>query len=102
MKRLGVVAAQVITKYTDQEEDPAPVVFYFMDDKAKVGVAEPHLTVSFDGRGCCNILSTDGKAIADNHNFKIVNLNPSVILRVHFKLDECGDCAFYYKSELVS
>jgi hypothetical protein len=38
MKRLGVVVAQVITKYTDEEEVPAPVVFYFMDDKAKISV----------------------------------------------------------------
>ena len=27
MKRLGVVAAQIISQYTDEEEDPTPVVF---------------------------------------------------------------------------
>jgi hypothetical protein len=32
MKRLGVVAAQVIDKYTNEEEDHASVVFYSMDD----------------------------------------------------------------------
>ncbi len=51
MKRLGVVAAQVITRYIDEEEVPAPVVFYSMDDKAKISVGEPHLDVSFGGRG---------------------------------------------------
>jgi hypothetical protein len=33
-----VVAAQVIAKYTDQEEDAAPVVFYSLGDKAKISV----------------------------------------------------------------
>ena len=47
MKRLGVVAAQVINKYTEDDEEEAPVVFYSMDDKAKVNVGEPHLAVSF-------------------------------------------------------
>jgi hypothetical protein len=51
MRRLGVVAAQVIKKYIIGEEDPAPVEFYSMDDKAKISVGEPHLAVSFGGRG---------------------------------------------------
>ena len=102
MKRLGVVAAQVIAKYTDQEEDAAPVVFYSMDDKAKISVGEPHLAVSFGGRGRCSILPTDVKAIAGDHDFKIVNLTPSVTLRVEVQPDEGEDCTSYYRGEVVS
>jgi len=49
MKRLGVVAAQVIKKYTPEDEVLTRVVFYLMDDKAKVNVGEPHLAVAFGG-----------------------------------------------------
>jgi hypothetical protein len=73
MKRLGIVAAQVIAKYTDDEDDTAPVVFFSMDDKAKISVGEPHLAVSFGGRGRCSILPTDAKAIACDHDFKTVS-----------------------------
>ena len=45
MKRLSVVAAQVIEKYTQEDEEEGAVVFYSMDDKAKVNVGEPHLAV---------------------------------------------------------
>ena len=100
-KRLGVVAAQIIANYTDQEEGAAPVVFS-MDDKAKVGVGEPHLAVSFGGRGRCNVLPTDVKAIAGDHDFKIVNLTPSVTLRVDVQPDEGEDCTSYYRGEVVS
>jgi len=102
MKRLGVVAAHVITKYTDQEEEPAPVVFYSMDDKAKISVGEPHLVVSFGGRGRCSILPMVVKGLACDHDFMIVNLAPRVTLRVDVKPDEGEDCTSYYRGELVS
>ena len=51
MKRLGVVASQVIKKCTREDEEEASVIFYYMDDKAKVSVGEPHLAVAFGGRG---------------------------------------------------
>ncbi len=99
MKRLGVVAAQVITKYTDEEEVPAPVVFYSMDDKAKISVGEPHLAVSFGGRGRCSILPADVKAIAGDHDFKCVSLTPSVTLRVEVQPDEGEDGTSYYRGK---
>ena len=102
MKRLGVVAAQIIDKYTVGEESPAPVVFYSMDDKAKISVGEPHLAVSFGGRGRCSILPTDVKAVAGDHDFKIVSLTPSVTLRVDVKPDEGEDGTSYYRGEVVS
>ena len=82
MKRLGVVAAQVINKYTEDDEEEAPLVFYSMDDKAKVNVGEPHLAASFGWRGRRNILPTDVTSIAGGHDFKIFSLTPSVTLRV--------------------
>jgi len=72
MKRLGVVAAQVIRQYTAEGEDPAPVVFYYIDDKAEISVGVTHLVVSFGGRGRCNILPSDIKAIASDHDFILV------------------------------
>jgi hypothetical protein len=104
MERHGVVADQVITKYTDEEEDPAPVAFYSMDDKTKIDVGDPHLFVSFGRRGCCNILSTtDVKAIiTSDHYFKFVSLTPSVKLRVDFKHDEGENGTAYYISEVFS
>jgi len=45
VKRLGVVANQIIAKYTQEDEEEGAVVFYSMDDKAKVNVGEPHLAV---------------------------------------------------------
>jgi len=74
MKRLGVVAIQVINKYTEDDKEDAHVVFYSMDDKAKVNVGEPHLAVSFGGRGRRSILPTDVIFIAKDHDFKIVSL----------------------------
>ena len=68
---------------------PSPVVFYSIDDKAKVSVGEPHLVVAFGGRGRQSILPCDAKpAIAGNHDSKIFLLEPSVILRVEVKPDE--------------
>jgi len=95
MKRLGVVAAQVIQKYTEDDEDPCLVVFYSMDDKAKVSVGEPHLVVAFGGRCRQSILPSDVKAIAGDHDFTIVSLTPSVALRVDVKLDEGADETSY-------
>jgi hypothetical protein len=97
MKRLGVVAAQVISQYTAEEEDPAPVVFFSMDDKAKISVGEPHLAVSFGGRGRCSILPSDCKAIAGDHDFKVVSLTPSVTLRVEVQPDEGEDGTSFYR-----
>jgi hypothetical protein len=99
MKRLGVVAAQVIAKYTYEDDDVSPVVFYSMDDKAKISVGEPHLAVSFGGRGRCSILPTDAKAIAGDHDFKVVSLTPSVTLRVEVSPDEGEDCTSYYRGK---
>jgi hypothetical protein len=104
MKRLGVVAAQVITKYTDEEEDLAPVVFYSMGDKAKISVGEPNLAVSFGGRGRCNILPTDVKSIAGDHDFKAVSLyslTSIVTLRVDIKPDEGEDGTSYYRGKTI-
>ncbi len=47
MKQIGIMAAQVIKNYTEDSEDPSHVVFYSMDDKAKISVGEPHLAVGF-------------------------------------------------------
>jgi hypothetical protein len=58
-KLLGIVAAQIIKKYTEFDEEEAHVVFYSFDNKAKVNVGEPHLAVSFGGRGCRSILPND-------------------------------------------
>ena len=101
MKRLGVVAAKVITKYTDEEEVLAPVVFYSMDDKAKISVGEPHLVVSFGGRSQCSILLADVKAIAGDHDFKVVSLTPSVTLRVEVQPDEGEDGTSYYRGKIA-
>jgi len=68
-----------------------------MDDKAKISAGEPNLAVSFGGRGRCNILPKDVKAIAGDHDFKIVNLTLSVTLRVDVKPDEGEDCTTYYR-----
>ncbi len=73
MKRLGVFAARVIEKYTQEDEEEGAVVFYSIDDKAKVNVGEPHLAVSFGGRGRHNILPTDVAAVAGDHDFKILS-----------------------------
>jgi len=62
-----------------------------MEDKAKINIRETHLAVSFGGRGWCNILPTDAKAIACDHDFKVVSLTPSVTLRVDNKPDEGED-----------
>ena len=67
MKQLGVVASQIIQKFTEDDEELAHVVFYSMDDKAKIHVGEPHLAVGFSGRGRRSILPTNVKAIADDH-----------------------------------
>ena len=96
-KRLGVVAAQIIEKYTQEDEEEEAVVFYSMDDKAQVSVGEPHLAVSFGGRGRRNILPTDVTAVACDRDFKIVSLTPSVTLRVDVKLNDGEDCTSYYR-----
>jgi len=98
MKRCGVVAAQVIDKYTNKEEDHAFTVFYSMDDKAnKVHVGEPHLVVGFGGQGRHSILPTNVQAVAGDHDFKIVSLTPSVTLRVDVKHGEEEDGTSYYR-----
>ena len=96
VKRLGVVAAQVIQKYTEDDEHPCPIVFYSMDDKAKESVGEPHLAVAFGGRGHQSILlSDDVKAIARDHDFNIVPFTPSVTLRADVKPGEGEDGTSY-------
>ena len=97
MKQLGVVTARVISEYTDEEEDPSPAVFYSIDDKAKISVGEPHLAVSFGGRGRCSILPSNVKANACDHDFKVVSLTPSVTFRVDVKPDEGKDDTSYDK-----
>ena len=47
MTQIGVVASQVNKKYTHEDEEEASVVFYSMDDKAKVSVEEPLLAMAF-------------------------------------------------------
>ena len=84
------------------------MVFYSLDDNAKVSVGEPHLAVSFGERGRRSILPTDLTSIAGDHDFKIVSLTPSVTLRVDVSLDEGEDRTSYYRGrhlnfiELVS
>ena len=97
MKRLGVVAAQVINQYTAEEEVPAPFVFYSMDGKAKISVDEPRLALSFSVRGRCIILPSDVKAIAGDHDFKVVSLTPSVSLRVEVQPNEGEDGTSCYR-----
>ncbi len=101
MKRLGVVVAQIIAKYTYDEDDVSPVVFFPMDDKAKITVGEPRLAVSFGGRGRCSILPTDAKAIAGDNDLKKVSLTPSVTLRVEVRPDEGEDCTSYYRGKSI-
>jgi hypothetical protein len=91
------VAAQGISQYTAEEKDPAPVVFYFMDDNAKISVGEPHLVASFGGQVGCIILPSDVEAIAGDHDFKVVSLTPSVTLRVNVQTDEGENCTSYYR-----
>jgi hypothetical protein len=100
MKRLGVVAAQVIHKYTEDDEDPASVVFYSMDGKAKINFGEHHLAVGFGGRGRRSIMPTDVMSISGDHDFKIVSLAPSVALRADVKPDEGEDVTSYYRGVL--
>jgi hypothetical protein len=100
MKRLGVVAAQVIQKFTEDGEVPSSVVFYSMDDKAKISVREPHLAMGFGGRGRRSIMPTDVTTIAGDHDFKIVSLTPSVTLRVDVKPDEGEDGTSDYRGGL--
>jgi hypothetical protein len=72
-----------------------------MDDKTKIHVGEPHLAVGFGGRGRRSILPTDVKAIAGDHDFKIVSLTPSVTLRVDIKPDEGEDRTSYYRGVFI-
>ncbi len=97
MKRLGAVAAQVIKKYTQKDEEEGAVAFYSMDDKAKVNVREPHLAVPFGGWGRRIILPTDVTAVAGDRDTKIVSLTPNVALRVDVKTGEWEDCTSYYR-----
>ena len=101
MKGLGVVAAQLSQKFTEDDEDPAHVAFYSMDDKAKIHVGEPHLAVGFGGRGRRSILPSDVKAIAGDHDFKIVSLTPSVTMRVDANPDEGEDRTSFYRGVLI-
>ena len=75
------------------------MVFYSMDDKAKVNMGEPHLAISFGGRGRLSILPTDVTSIAGDHDFKIVSLTPRFTLRVEVKPDEGEDGTSYYRGE---
>ena len=97
MKRLGVLAAQVIQKYTEDGEGPAHVVFYSMDDKAKINVGEPHLALRFGGRGRRSVMPTDVTSISEDGDFKIVLLTTSVTLLVQVKPDEDEDGTSYYR-----
>jgi len=101
MKELGVVAAQLIQKFTEDDEEPAPIDFYSMDDKVKIHVGEPHLAVGFGGRRRRSILPTDVKAIAGDHDFKILSLTPSATLRVDVKPDEGEDRTSYYRGVFI-
>ena len=100
LKRLRVVAAQVINKYTEDDEIPASVVFYSMDDKAKINIGEPSLAIAFGGRGRRIIMLIGVKTIAGDHENKIVSLTPRVTLRVDVKANEGEDGTFYYKGEV--
>jgi hypothetical protein len=91
LKRLGVVAAQLVNKYTEDDEIPASVVLYSMDDKAKINIGEPSLAIAFGGRDRRSIMPTDVKTIDGDHDFKLVSLTPSVTLRVDVKADEGED-----------
>ena len=97
MKELDVVAAQIIKKCTNDDNYPAFVVFYSMDDNAKFNVGDPHLAVGFGGRGPQNILPTEVAAIAGDDDFKIASLTPSVTLRVDVKAEEREDTTSYYR-----
>jgi hypothetical protein len=97
MKRLDIAAAEVMKKFTEEDRDIAPIVFYSMDDKAKISVGEPYLAVGFGGRDCRIILLTNVNAVANDYYFKVVSLTPSdVTLRVHMKPDEEDDTTSYY------
>jgi hypothetical protein len=83
---------------TTSSRDP---LSFYMDDNAKINVGEPHLAVPFGRRGRCNILPTDAKAIAGDHDLKIVSLTPSVTLRVEVSPDEGEDCTSYYRGKSI-
>jgi len=63
MKRLDVMAAQVIQNYTEDDEDNSPVNLKSMDGKAKINVEELHLAMSFGGPGRRSIMPTDVTSI---------------------------------------
>ena len=84
-------------KYSQEDEGEGAGVFYPMDDKTNVSVEEPHLSVSFSGRGHRSMLPTDMTTVAGDHDFKIVSLTPSVTLSVDVKPDEEEDCSSYYR-----
>jgi len=67
------------------------VVFYSMDNKAKINIGESSLAIGFGGRGRRSIMQPNVKTIASDHDFKIVSLTPSVTLRVDVKADEGED-----------
>ena len=86
----------MIQKYTEDGEGPAHVVFYSMDDKAKINVGEPHLALRFGGRGRRSVMPTDVTSISGYRAFKIVSLTTSMTLRVEVKLDVGEDATSYY------
>jgi hypothetical protein len=97
MRRLGIVATQVIERFTEDGNEPMAVVLYSMDDKAKINIREPHLAVGFGGRGRRSIMPTDVTTVAGDQDFKVVSLTPSVTLRVKISPNEGEDCTYYYQ-----
>jgi hypothetical protein len=93
------MVAQIISKLTKEGEGLALVVFYSMDNKAKINIGEPHIAVIFGGRGRCNILPTDANAIADDHDFKVMSLTPSVTLCVDTSPDKGENGTSFYGGE---
>ncbi len=62
-----------------------------------VNIGEPHLPVSFGGRGRSSILPSNVETVAGDHDFHVDNFTPSVCLHVDIKPDEGQDMISYYR-----
>ena len=65
----------------------------------QVSIGEPHLPVSFGGRGWSNILPSKVESVAGDHDFHVVNFTLSVCIHVDIKPDEGKDMISYYKGK---
>jgi hypothetical protein len=65
----------------------------------QVNIGEPHLLVSFGGRGRSSILPSNVESVAGDHDFHVVNFMPSVCLHVDIKPDEGQDMISYYRGK---